>query len=108
MYEQTKKSSNSLATASLTCSIFGILMTFFGAGFFFGALAIILGLLSRGDRKKATGTARRGIMIGVVALITSIIILAGSYAMIVMQYGSFQNYYDSYMYTIEQTMGDYL
>lgn len=97
--------SNLLATASLVCSILAIVMTCCGGGFVFGALAIVFGLLSRGAHKKAVGSSWVGILIGSIALIISLVVTVTSYIGIIKQYGSFQNYMDSYTYTLEKNLG---
>ncbi len=97
--------SNLLATASLACAVLAIVMTCCGGGFVLGALAIMFGLLSRGAHKKAVGSSWVGILIGSITLIISIVITVTSYIGIIKQYGSLQNYIDSYTYTLEKNLG---
>lgn len=97
---------NLLATASLICAVLGIVSAccLYGA-FIFGGLAIILGLLSRGARKRAVPPARNAIIIGIAAVCVSAAITAGSFLSAIRQYGSFNNFIDAYINTIEQYLG---
>lgn len=98
--------SNLFATAALVCAILGIVSVccLYGA-FIFGGLAIIFGLLSRGARKKAMGTARTAVLIGTAAVLISVFITAMSFISLISQYGSFQNLMDVYTYTLEHNFG---
>lgn len=98
--------SNLFATAALVCAILGIVSVccLYGA-FIFGGLAIIFGLLSRGTRKKAIGTARTAILIGTTAVAISVFITAMSFINVISQYGSFRNFIDAYTYTLEHNFG---
>lgn len=101
-----RNSSNLLATAALICAILGIVSVccLYGA-FIFGSLAIVFGLLSRGARKKAIGTARTAILIGTAAILVSIVITVASFMTVIAQYGSFKNFLDAYTYTLENNFG---
>lgn len=98
--------SNLFATAALVCAILGVvsMCCLYGA-FIFGGLAVTFGLLSRGARKKAVGTARTSILLGTTAILISIFITTISFVNVISQYGSFQNFLDAYTYTLEQNFG---
>lgn len=98
--------SSLFATAALVCAILGIVSVccLYGA-FIFGGLAIIFGLLSRGARKKTAGTARTAVLIGIAAVLVSVVVTVMSFINVIHQYGSFRNFWDAYTYTLENQFG---
>ena len=94
---------NSFARASRTCAIIGLCtFIFVFPGLILGSLAIILGMLSRGGRKKALPPATAGIRIGTFVLILTIGLTIVSLFIVIRQFGSFQNYLDQYMQFVNQ------
>ena len=97
--------SHSMETASLilgtisiiTCSCLYLSITC-------GALAIILGLLSRGREHKMGGKAQAGVVLGVLGLVFTIVIIVASFAFVLSYYGSFEAMLQAYC---EMTGMDY-
>ena len=102
-YDRQQMPGNSLARASRTCAIIGLFtFIFVFPGLILGSLAIILGMLSRGGRKKPLPPATAGIRIGTFVLVLTIGLTLISLAIVIRQYGSFENYLDQYMHLVNQ------
>lgn len=57
-----------------------------------GAIAIILGLLSRGGNMKLSRKAKNAIIFAIIGILLTVILYAASMYMIINEYGSLQNY----------------
>ncbi|MCR5467471.1 MAG: hypothetical protein K6F37_00795 [Lachnospiraceae bacterium] len=62
-----------------------------------GALAIILGLLSRGGQLKLPTPAITGVITGVLGIISGASCFIAGYTMLIEQYGSYENFMNEYM-----------
>ena len=93
---------NSLATAALICGILGLVLscTFYG-GLILGGLALIFGLLSRGGRKRAVSSAGGAVILGTVAVILSIVIIAVSFFIVIRLAGGWENFLIMYQNTMD-------
>ncbi len=61
-----------------------------------GALAIIFATLSRGGQMRYSGKAQMGLILGASAIILTVLIYAGSFALALMQYGSIDGILKAY------------
>ena len=70
-----------------------------------GALAILLGLLSKGGTKSVTSKAQAGIIMGILGLVFTVVIYAASFAIAISTYGSIEGILKAYceMYGIDYT-----
>lgn len=76
MYDNSfSRSSKTLGLLGLFCSFFSL----FWFSFIFGALAIILALLSKGDQIKFCRNARTGMIAGITALVIQCSVIAISF-----------------------------
>lgn len=64
------------------------------AALFCGALSIMFALLSRGGEMTLSQRAKIGLILGIVGLGTTILIYAYSFAVLLAQYGSWENLLD--------------
>ena len=97
-----------MAVASL---IMGILAFVLGCcvypAYIFGALAIILALLSRGGERTCSGMARAGMILGILAIILITLLLVFSFLAVLKEYGSFENYMRAVYDMMEQIYPGY-
>ncbi len=71
----TNNNTSAMANAALVFGIISLLSILFSGGsIFFGAMAIIFGLISRGTPEKPVKLSKYAIIIGTIALIISIVI----------------------------------
>lgn len=61
-----------------------------------GALAIIFATLSRGGQMRYSGKAQMGLILGASAIILTVLIYAGLFALALMQYGSIDGILKAY------------
>ena len=91
MNNRYRNKGDGLAVAALVCGILGcLLMCSIILGIVFGALAIILALLARGDSLRLTKQNRVGFILGLLAIIFAVIIFAVSMHNIIVNYGSIE------------------
>ncbi len=105
-YTQQQRSTSPMAIAAITCAILGLL--FFSSGYFslvFGSLAILFAFLSKGSRDRVQRPATYGRLIGLIDIGIGVLMITLSLTSVIRQYGSLENYYDSYLTTIEETYG---
>lgn len=92
------KRSNSMALASL---VLGIIAIATGCcvytSIICGALAIMLALLSRGGEMTMAPRAKVGMILGIIGIVLGILMLVAAIAFVIIQFGGFENYMDSYM-----------
>ena len=77
------KQSNGLATASLVLGICSFIFICCGGSFIFGALGIILALLSRGA-SDISGNAKAGLILSIVGLVLSVILYIFMFASVIL------------------------
>ncbi len=95
-----------MGVASVGCAIIGLITIM--TGFFaliFGSLAMLFAFFSKGDRDKVQKPAVYGKYIGLAATLIGAVIIIYSFSVVYIQYGSFQAFYDEYVYTIEEEYG---
>ena len=70
-----------------------------------GALAILLGLLSKGGEHTTSNKALAGIILGILGLVFTVVIYAASFAIAISTYGSIEGILKAYceMYGIDYT-----
>lgn len=98
-----KRAASPMAMAAISCAILGIMTVF--SGFFsllFGSLAILFACLSRGDSPRPERPAAYALRVGIVAVVISIVVIVSSFFLVIRQYGSFENFYNTYIHTLEQ------
>lgn len=102
-FNRPQRRSSAMASAAIACAIIGIITTL--TGFFailFGSLAILFAVLSKGSNPKPERASRYAFIVGLIAVLISVAIIIASFVMIIRTYGSLENYYNTYLYTIEQ------
>lgn len=98
-----EKRSASMAIASMALAIAGLVMgCCVYPAIIFGALAIILALLSRGGEMTTNGYAKAGLILGIIAIIFGILFLIYSLTVLFIQFGGLEGY----MNYIEEIMED--
>lgn len=83
--------------AVVTCSCLYISITC-------GALAVILGLLSKGGEHSMGGKAKAGVTLGILGLVFTIALIIASFAFVISYYGSLEGMLQAYC---EMTGMDY-
>lgn len=97
--------SNGLSVAALVCGILGcLLMCSMIFSIVFGSLAIIFALLSRGDSMRFTGQTRAALILGILAIIFSVIIFAVSVHNIMVNYGGIDGLMNEIMTIMDESM----
>lgn len=102
------KRSRGFTTASLVLGIIGIATgCCVYTGIICGALAIIFALLSRGGEKTMSNQAKVGLALGIVGIVTGILMLVAAFAVVIAEFGSFENYMEYYFDLMEPFMSAY-
>lgn len=100
---------NAFSMLALILGILGLVTTCcLYTGLIFGGLAIIFGLLSRGNARKACGQAQTGIILGVIAVIATIALYAFMFTTTMNQYGGINNFMNDIMNDTQRMMELYL
>lgn len=70
-----------------------------------GALAILLGLLSKGGELTISNKAQAGVIMGILGLVFTVVVYAASFAIAISAYGSLEGILQAYcdMYGIDYT-----
>ncbi len=101
-----QRSVSRMAIASIACGIIGIFC--FMTGFFavfFGALGMLFAALSKGEQKRPERLARYGRVIGLIAIFAGVAMMIFSVTTVINQYGSLENYYNSYIESMAEDYG---
>ncbi len=101
-----RRQASPMATAALTFAVLGIISSL--TGFFsiiFGSLAILFSALSKGNRPRPEKAAKFACRLGILSIAISIVVICVSVKIVLTQYGGLENYYNTYLYTIEQNYG---
>lgn len=96
------------ATASMVLGIIAFVSVFsmtIVPAFIFGSLSVILGILSKGDQKRAQGRALAGIIIGICALFMNLMLCAFSFYVVFSDPEVTRQYWDMINQTYEQMLG---
>lgn len=105
------QSVNFFEMAAWASGIAGILscMTVYGA-YILGALAIIFALLSRGGQMHMSTKAKRGLMLGILAIVLTTILFIVAFHFALQEFGSIEGimreFCDMYGYDFEEMFGD--
>lgn len=109
MNRKSNEISNTFSTLALILGILGLVtMCCLYTGLIFGGLAIIFGLLSRGNARKCCGQAQAGVILGTIAIIATVALFAGIFVTTMHQYGGIDNFMKDVMDQSEQLMDQYL
>ena len=74
-------------------------------GLICGAIAIMLGLLSRGQSKKALPAGRMAIMLGSAAIALAVAVTVMDFVYVISTYGSIEAFMESYTATLNELTG---
>ncbi len=69
--------------------------------FLCGVLGIVFALLSKGGETTMSPNARMALMVSVTAIVLSVLLLAGSFLTLIIQYGSIEEFWKAYMEMVE-------
>ena len=83
-------------TASLSLGILGLFTASCGVGMFFGALAIIFGLLSKGGADTLAPKGKAGTYIGIAAIIITGLIIVFSFVFMIRMFGGIDGFIAKY------------
>jgi hypothetical protein len=102
------KRSNNFATASMILGIAGLATgCCVYTSIICGALAVIFALLSRGGERTMSSRAKAGLGLGIAGIVCGILMIVAAFVVVIVQYGSFENYMNHYMELYEQLLGGY-
>ncbi len=102
LYENRR--SSGFATASLVLGIVGLATgCCVYTSIICGALAVIFALLSRNERMDAK--AQVGLGLGIAGIVIGILIVVAAFAVVIAEYGSFENYMDTFMKNYYDMLG---
>lgn len=79
----------SIIAVSTVCCIY--------VSFLCGILGIIFALLSKGGEAAMSPNARTALSVSVAAIVMTVLLLAGSFLTLILQYGSIGAFWDAYM-----------
>lgn len=100
-----EKRSQSMAIASMALAIAGLVMgCCIYPAIIFGALAVILALLSRGGEMTTNGYAKAGLIMGGIAIVFGILFLIYGLVTLFVQFGGIEGYMD-YVEELMEKMG---
>lgn len=69
--------------------------------FLCGALGITFALLSKGGEQTMSPHARSALYVSVTAIVLTVLLLVGSFVMLILQYGSLEEFWKVYMEMVE-------
>ena len=87
----------SVIAIATTCCIYASLIC--------GSLAIILALLSRGDKKKLTPQGKLAVMTASAAIVIAVVATVILFAVTIREYGSLENFLKAYSDLVESMTG---
>ncbi len=101
-----RRSTSPMGIASISCAIIGLFCIMTGIfALVFGSLAILFANLSKGSHAKVQRPVTYGRMVGCIAAVIGAIMIIYSFSAIYIQYGSFSNYYNTYIESMEENYG---
>lgn len=83
-------------TAALSLGILGLFTASCGVGIFFGALAVIFGLLSKGGADTMSPKGKAGTYIGIAAIIVTGLIFVFSFVIMIRMFGGIDGFLAQY------------
>lgn len=102
------KRSNNFATASMILGIAGLATgCCVYTSIICGALAVMFALLSRGGERTMSVRSKAGLALGITGIVCGILMIVAAFVVVIVQYGSFENYMDHYMDLYQQLMGSF-
>lgn len=99
-YQQTPpdKRSRAMTTAAVSLSIVAVSTTCcIYISFICGVLGIIFALLSKGGEMTMSPSAKTALRVSVIAIVLTVSLTIGSFAMVIAQYGSMEAFWEAYM-----------
>lgn len=91
-----------MTTAAIVLSIIAVsTVCCFYSSFICGILGIIFALLSKGGELTMSQNAKTALYVSTAAVVMSVMLLAGSFAMLVLQYGSIDAFLEAYMEMVQ-------
>ncbi|MCC8152192.1 MAG: hypothetical protein LIO96_12280 [Lachnospiraceae bacterium] len=101
-----RRAASPMAMAAVSCAIIAILTSITGiVSIIFASLGILFACLSKGSRSKPERATKYAFRISIIAMIISGVLMLFSLVTVIRQYGSLQNYYNSYLEMIEENYG---
>lgn len=100
------KRSRSMETASMVLGLISLTTcTCLYISLACGALAILLGILSKGGELTMSNRAQAGVIMGILGLVFTVVVYAASFAIAISAYGSIEGILQAYceMYGIDYT-----
>ncbi len=92
------KRSLPMTTAAIVLSVIAAsTVCCFYSAFLCGILGIIFALLSKGGERTMSKNAKAALCVSAVSAVMSVLLLAGSFVMLIAQYGSFEAFWKAYM-----------
>lgn len=105
MNRKTTGNPNTFSVLALILGILGLVtMCCLYTGLIFGGLAIIFGLLSRGNAKNPCKQAQTGIILGVIAIAVTVALYAFMLVSTMTQYGGIDNFMKDVMDNTQRMM----
>ena len=105
-YRQPARPQDVMMTASVVLSIIAIATTCcIYSSIICGALAIILALLSRGEKKQLTPQGRMAVLISTAAILIAVLSTVIMFMVTIRQYGSLENFIRAYSEIVESMTG---
>lgn len=105
-YRPPARPQDVMMTASVVLSIIAIATTCcIYSSIICGALAIILALLSRGEKKQLTPQGRMAVLISTAAILIAVLSTVIMFMVTIRQYGSLENFIRAYSEIVESMTG---
>ncbi len=96
------KRSIPMTTAAIVLSVIAVsTICCIYVSFFCGVLGIIFALLSKGGETTMSPNAKTALTVCVAAIVLTVLLLAGSFATLILQYGSIEEFWNVYMKMVE-------
>lgn len=98
----TDRRSMPMTTAAIVLSVIAVsAICCVYPSFLCGILGIIFALLSKGGEMTMSPNARMALMVSITAIVLSVLLLAGSFLTLIIQYGSMEEFWKAYMEMVE-------
>ena len=105
-YRPPAQPQDAMTTAAIVLSVIAIATTCcIYASLVCGSLAIILALLSRGDKKKLTPQGKLAVMTASAAIVIAVVATVILFAVTIREYGSLENFMKAYSDLVESMTG---
>ena len=105
-YRPPAQPQDAMTTAAIVLSVIAIATTCcIYASLVCGSLAIILALLSRGDKKKLTPQGKLAVMTASAAIVIAVITTVILFVVTIREYGSLENFMKAYSDLVESMTG---